>query len=195
MAEIKETLPFNFDEIYAGIEAKFIAKGYDSPYDGSNLAQLITSMAYTTSMLNANTAANINEMILSLAQKRPNIIQNARMLGYESTKKVSYVYDIELKFLESKVYTIEKYTTFTAGGKEYFYTGDDIDIEASVDDTYTLRVKEGELHTYLDDPTNLRQIVGNLQYFDIPFTNVEQDGIEVFITNYTQEGVLTTKSR
>ena len=199
MADLKETLPFSFSEIYDGIAAKFAEKGYDSPYDGSNLAQLITSMAYTTSMLNANTAVNINEMILTLAQKRPNIIQDARMLGYESAKKVSYVYDLLLKFKENKVYTISKYSEFTANGLTYYYTGEDIDIDLTNEDistfTYKIRVKEGTLHLYENEPENLRQIVANLQYFDIPFTDVETDGIEVFVTYYTQEGILSTKSK
>jgi len=87
MAEIKETVPFSFDEIYDGIADLFADKGYDSPYDGSNLSQLITSMAYTVSTLNANTAVNINETILTLAQKRDNIVQDARLLGYEQLRK------------------------------------------------------------------------------------------------------------
>jgi len=195
MAIIKETIPFNFDEIYNGIAAKFAEKGYDSPYDGSNLAQLITSMAYTTSMLNANTAANINETILSLARKRPNIIQDARMLGYEAVQKISYTYEIELIFDKTKNYTIPKYTEFSAGSNKYYYMDDDIDYDATEGDILKIRVKEGVLHKYADEPENLKQIVANLQYFDIPYTDVEENGIEVFVTNYTQEGILMTKTK
>lgn len=195
MSDIKETLPFNFDEIYNAIVKKFEEKGYDAPYEGSNLAQLITSMAYTTSMLNANTAININETILTLAQKRPNIIQDARMLGYESGKMVSYVYELELEFQEAKKYTISKYTKFESDGKPYYYMGDDFDIDTNVGETITIQVKEGTLHTYIDEPENLRQIVANIQYFDIPYTKVERDGIDVFVTFYTQEGILSTKTK
>ena len=195
MPEVKETIPFSFDEIYQGIVDKFAEKGYDSPYDGSNLAQLITSMAYVTSMLNANTAVNINETILSLAQKRPNIIQDARMLGYECEKVVSYVYDLELEFLETKAYTIPKYSFFTAGEKKYYYMGDDIDINATAGDKISISVKEGNLIKYEDEPQNLRQVVANLQYFDIPYTNVEKDGIDVFVTFYSLQGILSTKTK
>ena len=49
--EIVETIPFNFDEVYEGIAAKFADKGYDSLYEGSNTSQLIAAMSYLTSML------------------------------------------------------------------------------------------------------------------------------------------------
>jgi len=323
--EIKATLPFSFDEIYAGIEKKFKEKGYDSPYDGSNLAQLITSMAYTTSMLNANTAININETILPLAQKRPNIIQDARLLGYESTPKVSYIYELEIEFAQSQEYYIPHHTKFTANSKDYYYMGDgytfdariyvdgdpsseqvfgDVDgnmittnstdmmiipdgslldynkciadyddimekdtdgelvnpvdylltlirdeenplpiteyiisnndyvfkmliageeIEVTIDPDgnvfdlnnvfvqtctgtmvpgykklnkrTTIKVKEGTLIKHTDEPDNLSQVIGNLQYLDIPYTNIEANGIEVFITFYTSDGILATREK
>ena len=72
--ELTETIPFNFDEIYSAVSTKLAEKGYDAIYEGSNTAQLVTAMSYLVSMLNANTAANINEMLLPLAQKRNNIL-------------------------------------------------------------------------------------------------------------------------
>jgi len=193
MSEITQTIPFTFDEIYAGIAAKFAEKGYDSPYDGSNLAQLITSMAYTTSMLNANTAININENILSLAQKRSNITQDARLLGYEPAQKISYVYELELTFQVDGDYTIPKYSMFEADGKKYYYFGDDKDIiGASAGDTITIPVKEGILTKYSDDP-QLIQIIEDKQYLDIPYTNVEENGLEVFVTFFTVINSTTTR--
>ena len=185
MSEIVQTIPFTFDEIYAGIAAKFAERGYDSPYPGSNLAQLITSMAYTTSMLNANTAININENILSLAQKRSNIIQDARLLGYEPAQKISYVYELELTFQVDGDYSIPKYSVFEADSKKYYYLGDDKDIiGASAGDTITIPVKEGILTKYSDDP-QLTQIIEDKQYVDVPYTNVEENGLEVFATFFT----------
>ena len=70
----KETIPFSFSDIYSNIQAKFTENGYDYQ-EGSNTAQLITAMSYLVSMLNANTAVNINENILTLARKRTNILQ------------------------------------------------------------------------------------------------------------------------
>jgi len=197
---LKETLPFSFDEIYKTIQQKFADKGYDSPYDGSDISMLITSMTYLTSMLNANTAININENILTLAQKRPNIIQDARMLGYESFKRVSYMYNITLTFDNGKdkngkpvKYTIPKYSIFTAGSKKYYYMGQDIEVEKSTGDTLVIPVKEGILYSFADYPTNLKQVIANQQYLDIPYKNIERDGIEVFATYYTSTGILTVK--
>jgi len=195
MANIKETVPFSFDEIYAGIEELFAVKGYDSPYPGSNLAQLNTSMAYTTSMLNANTAININETILTLAQKRPNIIQDARLLGYEPTQRISYIYELTLQFTETKTYNIPHLAMFTNNSKSYYYMGTDIDINAVSGDTIKIYVKEGTLITYGEEPANLRQVMANQQYLDIPYKNVEQDGIEVYVTYYLDTGILSAKER
>jgi len=195
MAEIKETVPFSFDEIYSGIAELFTEKGYDSPYDGSNLSQLITSMAYTVSTLNANTAVNINETILTLAQKRDNIVQDARLLGYEATQKISFVYELELEFTETKLYNIPHLSKFTAGDNNYYYMGDDFDFDATIGDKTTILVKEGTLITYVDEPENLRQVIANQQYLDIPYPDVESDGIEVYITYYQDDGILSTKER
>lgn len=195
MAEIKETIPFSFDEIYEGIAELFEQKGYDSPYDGSNLSQLITSMAYTTSMLNANTAVNINETILSLAQKRENIVQDARLLGYEATQKISFIYEIEIVFETTNLYNIPHLSKFTDGGNTYYYMGDDIDYDAQAGDSIKILVKEGTLTTYQEEPENLRQVIGGDQFLDIPYQDVESDGIEVYVTYYLDTGILSTKQR
>jgi len=196
MAILKETIPFDFDDIYTGIEKKFAEKGYDSPYPGSNLAQLITSMAYTTSMLNANTAININETILTLAQKRPNIIQDARLLGYEPTQRISFVYELTLEFQENKNYNIPHLSEFVQGANKYYYMGDDLDIQnATSGDSVKILVKEGTLTTYKDSPKNLRQVMANQQYLDIPYTNVESNGIEVYVTFYQDNGILSSKEK
>lgn len=78
MANIKETIPFSFEEIYSDLVKRMTKKGYDAPYEGSNLAQLITLLSYSISSLNFNTAVNINENILELARKRKNIIQDRK---------------------------------------------------------------------------------------------------------------------
>ena len=59
MAKIKETVPFSFDDLYTKTATKFIENGYDVQ-EGSNTMQLVTAMSYLISMLNTNTAVNIN---------------------------------------------------------------------------------------------------------------------------------------
>jgi len=142
-------------------------------------------------MLNANTAININETILTLAQKRPNIIQDARLLGYEPTQLISYVYQITITFLKSKQYYIPHLTEFTQNGNSYYYMGQDIDINANAGDTIDIQIKEGTLISYKNEPQNLTQVIANQQYLDIPYQNVEENGIEVFVTYYQPNGTLT----
>lgn len=194
MAEIFESIPFNFDEIYDGIVDKFQDKGYDAPYEGSNLAQLITAMAYATSMLNANTAANINETILTLANKRKNILEDARLLGYEPEHKLSYRYNITVQALENGNIIIPKYSAFTAGDKTYYYFGTDIEIlGALAGDTVDIEVKEGTLTRFVDRPDLLSYIIEDTQYIDFSFPDTETDGIELYVTYYNTDGALIEK--
>ena len=149
MANIVETLPFNFDEIYQDLVVKFTDKGYtDAVYEGSNTAQLISTLAYTVSMLNANTSANINETILSLAQKRDNVIQDARMLGYEIEHQKSYVYKLELKFLSDGDKTIYRYSSFSSGDKTYYFMSSDVTLKNKR--TY-VGIDEHEVKDYVVD--------------------------------------------
>jgi len=181
-----EIIPFNFDEIYSDLETKFTEKGYDSLYEGSNTAQLITAMTYLTSMLNTNTALNINELLLPLAKKRDNILQDARVLGYEISHKVSYQYDLELTFSAGSHY-IPKYSEFIADGNTYYYMGDGVTLtNVSEGHTEIIRVKEGKLYKSSDYSTLSIISTEGQYYVDIPYKDVEESGIEVFLT-YTDE--------
>lgn len=183
-----QTVPFNFDELYTELKEKFNTYGYDVA-EGSNVSMLNTSMAYMTSMLNANTAVNINENILAYAQKRENVLQDARTLGYEIKHIMSYVYDITINVPAGRV-IIPKFTSFSSNGHTYYYTGPDILVNYDVDTELTLRAKEGTLHKYTDEPevleTTLKSSLSGTShyYIDIPYTNVEHEGIEVYVSYY-----------
>lgn len=204
---IKETIPFNFTEIYAFIETKFVEKGYDTQ-EGSNSMQLVTAMSYLTSMLNANTAVNINELLLPLARKRDNVLEDARVLGYEIDHIRSYQYNVTIRLendeLTPVTKTIEKYTKLTAGTNTYYYMGDELEIivpagDGSIAGTIdsTITVKEGTLQTFSDYPTLTVSIETTTDeagievvqhYVDVPFTDVEQNGLEVYLTYYDEFG-------
>lgn len=199
MAITTETIPFNFDELYNGIKDKFDEKGYDTA-EGSNTSQLITAMAYLTSMLNMNTAVNINETLLPIATKRKAILQDARVLGYETSHIQSYQYKIRLTFTEGD-HVIPKYSKFSTGGKDYYYTGPRIDVNGvNLGHTIDISVKEGTIHTFNDNPETLRTVTSTVTngsgipedqyYVDIPYVDVESSGIEVFVTYYDQLGNL-----
>lgn len=202
---INETVPFNFDENYQFIKDKFVEKhGYD-PEEGSNTMQLIAAMSYLTSMLNANTAVNINETILPLARKRNTVLRDARVLGYEIDHARSYQYNLDLLFSNTtsavKNVFIKRHTSFSAGGKKYYYMGEEVEIiiQPNSDVTKTIPVTEGTLFKY-NDVNPLPELSVNIDnvevdgnqevqsYVDIPFTDVEEDGIEVFLTYVDEFG-------
>jgi len=197
---IKETVPFDFNTTYSSLEQLFIDKGYvDAAYPGSNTAQLVTAMTYLTSMLNVNTAANINETILTLATKRKNILQDARVLGYEVQHIASYVYTLNVT-VPAGNFTIPKYSKFTQGTNTYYYMGDAIQIATADSRTVTFDVKEGVLNTFIDNPVLLTTTTTTVlnekgqsvdqYYVDIPYQNVEDNGIECFVTYYDAFGIL-----
>lgn len=207
----KSTIPFNYDDIYSSVQQKFVDKGYDVQ-EGSNTMQLVSAMSYLISMLNANTAINVNENLLTLARKRKNILQDSRILGYEPGNKVSYQYKLSLKFTPNKdvngdfietSFSIPKYSIFTANSKNYYYMGDLLRFQNITEEfTNDIIVKEGNLIKSEDDPDNLIINVGtvleNLEtkvqyYVDIPYTNIEDDGIDCFLTYYDDNAYLVEK--
>lgn len=204
MASTLETIPFNFDDLYAELQTSFKTLGYDTA-EGSNTSQLITAMTYLTSMLNYNTAVNVNEMILPLAKKRSNAVQFAKAIGYEPSHMQSYKYRLTLKLLAGN-HTIPKYTEFVIDEKSYYYMGKQLDLQnVEADTEIEIDVKEGTLYNYLDYPTTLSITTSTVlnadnveipqYYIDIPFTDVEDDGIEVFVTYYNELGLLVSKEQ
>lgn len=163
----KETVPFNYDEIYSIVQQKFADKGYDTQ-EGSNTMQLVSAMSYLISMLNVNTAVNVNENLLTLARKRNNILHDSRILGYEPGNKISYQYVLTLKFTPdtdengnyiNTSFSIPKYTKFTSGGLNYYYMGDLIRFPNVIEPfETTIIVKEGNLIKADENPALIYSI-------------------------------------
>ena len=153
MAIIKETLPFTYDEIYQDIAKRLIEKGWDGAYEGSNGAILASVLSYIVSSLNFNTATNINENILTLATKRKNVIQDARVLSYEPFHKKSTILEITLSFTRTGYFKIPKYSSFIINGFTYYYFGNDLEFNIDkIGDTTSIQVKEGLLIKNEDYP-------------------------------------------
>lgn len=210
MAELTETLPFTFNEIYTDIKSKFAEKGYDVA-EGSNTSMLIDSMSYLVSALNTNTALNVNETILNYANREDNVLEDARSIGYESTKPTSYIYEVtvttpefsEEDYPDGGIVVIPKFSEFTYGDKTYYYVGEQLILRNLKEaQEVKLRLKEGILTKYSDDPDTLevtidKVIDNNVEidryYIDIPYTDVEEDGIQCLCSYYDDFGVFYDK--
>lgn len=203
MSQIIETVPFNYQEIRTELDQQFRNEGYDTSY-GSNVSHLTNIMAYIVSMLNVNTALNINETILSYATKRENVLEVARNFSYEAQKARSYVYNVDLILTPGK-HIIPQWTSFTGNGHTYYMISNEINVDVPQDSenyTVSIVVKEGTRYTYQDDPasltTTISQITENGQtvtqyYMDIPYMNVEHEGLEVFCSYYDEYGLYHDK--
>lgn len=189
MADIKETIPFSYDEIYSDLVERLIARGYDAPFEGSNLAQIISILSYVTSSLNFNTAVNINENLLSLARKRKNIIQDARMLSYEPSYSVSYQYQVSFKTTRLGTFTIPRFTELTINGKDFVYVGEDKVIQSTeLGQIFTLNVKQGIAVQAKETPELNYSFNPDFDYIDVPYDDVENDGLRVSVTYYDDNG-------
>lgn len=210
MAELTETLPFTFNEIYTDIKSKFAEKGYDVA-EGSNTSMLIDSMAYMITSLNTNTALNVNETILNYANREDNVLEDARSIGYESTKPTSFVYEVTVKtdefstedYPDGGIVVIPKFSEFTYGDKTYYYVGEQLILRNLHEaQEVKLRLKEGILTKYTDDPDTLQVVIDKVidngveidrYYIDIPYTDVENDGIQCLCSYYDDFGVFYDK--
>jgi hypothetical protein len=202
MAEIVETIPFDFNSIYKSVEQKFADKNYDIE-EGSNTSQLITAMSYLVSMLNVNTAVNVNETILTLANKRNNVLQTARVLGYEIAHKQSYRYELTLTFAVGGTFDIPKYSEFTAEGKTFYYFGNGGSFTVADGGSVDIEVKEGTLRKFETTPElnyKIKEITDDSgrtvpeYYIDIPFIDVEDDGLEVSLSYIDDDGLAVSES-
>lgn len=132
---MEQTIPFKFDELYKNAQYIFERAGFDVS-EGSNTSQLSAVLAYMVSTLNTNTAFNINETLLPFATKRKNILQDARVLGYEPRHKASYQYKaqitIDKKLIGYGSMTIPKYSYASVGGNRYYLWDDKQDININL---------------------------------------------------------------
>lgn len=213
---IEEVIPFSQEDIETQVKNVLLSKGLtDILYPGSTVSQISDIMTYLIHVLNTNTAINLQEVILPLATKRINVLFGARQLGYEATQKTSYRYNLEVSFKRNEALTdseifnvlIPKYTSFTSNGNTYYYMGQDIYVEGITnlnrfDKTFTIEVKEGELIRYEDNELlRFRSFTeidsdGNIntkQNYLLPFSNIEEDGIECWLTYIDEFGTTVTK--
>ena len=156
---------------------------------------LAIAMSYLTSMLNANTAVNINEMLLPLARKRKNALQGARLLGYEIRHTLSYKYKLTLVFPEG-MHRINRYEKFKVKDKSYYYMGENIPaFEGPA--TMDIVVSEGNLKEWKNDPSlvsvlTLSSAGGKTDtdyYVDVPYAKVAEGGLRVFVSYTEPTGV------
>ena len=192
-------IPFSYNEVYQGIAQKLIDKGYDAPYEGSNTAMLCSILAYTAQAINFNAATNISESILTLAQKRKNVVQDARVLSYEPKAKVSTQLKITLKAKNTGVIRVQQFQKFTIDSYDYYYMGSDFVKSLTVGETFSIIVKQGTLVKHTDYPSVLEYTINNNEYIDIPYDDVENDGLIVVVDTYDSFGtkrdnILFTKS-
>lgn len=150
-----EVVPYELDDIKNELKRKAIdVLGItDAEFEGSNVSQLINLLAYANVINNTNFTFGLNEMFISQASDRRNIIKHARQMGYTHVRKKSYQYKIKLKALKSGTLTMEKYTNFSSNGNNYVYMGNSI---TDVYGTYAyLKVLVNEYNNKQSDLFNL----------------------------------------
>jgi len=145
-------VPYELEEIKNKLKRKAIDELglVDAEFEGSNISQLINLLAYSTLMNNTNLSYGLNEMFISQAVDRKNVIKHARQMGYTHKRNLSYQYKIKLKTKKEGEITLPKYTKFSSNGNNFVYLGEDIT------DTYGTYVYVKDLiNEYNSDSSNL----------------------------------------
>lgn len=206
---VKEFIPYQYEDISTKIKQKFYDKGYtDVNYEGSNANKLASIITGIVSDLSFNANANLQEMILSSAYNETNILRGALAQGYERVRRISYQYKVRIKFVASplvpendtttRVYNINKFDEFTSNGLKYYYMGNPISKTVSNNDillananSYVdIEIKEGNLYKYADLSYLTHTVTATLNgvtaltetSLSIPWENIENDGLELFVT-------------
>jgi len=124
--ELLEIVPYDLEEIKKELKDRAISDlgMTDAQYEGSNISQIIDIIAYNTLINNYNFTYGFNEMFITKARDKSNVISHARALGYINKRKTSYQYKIRLKSKVAGQVTLDKYTPFESGGNQYVYMGD-----------------------------------------------------------------------
>jgi len=125
-------VPYEFNEIKTELKKKAIENlGIsDAEFEGSSVSQLIELLAYANTMNNSNITFAINEMFITQAQDRRNVIKHASEMGYTYKRKVSYQYKIKLQVTKTGEITLNKYSTFSSGNNNYVF------LDESISDVY-----------------------------------------------------------
>lgn len=195
---MKKFIPYTTDEISQELSNTLLQKGViteNDLYPGSNSQQIIDVLSYLGSMINTNTTFGVNEMILSQATRKKNILKLSRQLGYEPQRKLSYIYKVRFTVKETGPITINTYTRFKCGDLYYYYMGSPIDREGYKGETIEIEVIEGKLLHYKEDvglsfiidQGNISGDIQNIQrvttaFFDIDYQDIEEDGIEMWVS-------------
>ena len=195
---MKKFIPYTTDEISQELTSNLLQKGIlteNDIYPGSNSQQIIDILSYLGSMINTNTTYGVNEMILSQATRKKNILKLARQLGYEPQRKLSFIYKVRFVVKDAGNVKINTYTRFKSGDNYYYYMGSPIDREGYKGETIEIEVIEGKLLHYKEDVglsfiIDNGNISGDIQnitrvteaYFDIDYEDIEEDGIEVWVS-------------
>jgi len=120
-------VPYQLDTIKEDLKTKAVELGYsDAIQEGSNISQLINLLSYATLYPNLNFTFGLNEMFLTQATDRANVLKHARDKGYISKRMQSYQYKIKLLTNKYGEITLNKYQQFSSNGNNYIYMGDSI---------------------------------------------------------------------
>lgn len=190
MANLTQTVPFSFDDLFSEARSMFQQAGFDVA-DGSNTTQLAAIQAYLISSLNTNTALNINETLLPFATKRKNILQDARVLGYEAQHITSFQYKLKIRLsydlLGYGKIEIPRYSQFTCGSYNYIFFSNDSESSTNGIIINTGRFKIG------DEEFNPKDLT--FEYADNGYIKMAKTSDGRFIDNLKEIHKLFEKNR
>ena len=147
----------------------------DVDYEGSNISILVSIISYVMLNINSTHALNVNQTTLKLSTIRQNIIQLAKSLNYNITRRKSSKMNVTLTYSGISSYSLPKWTEFTCGDYK-FYNSELLQFTSG--DSITVDLIQGTFLDYNTDE-NLKQTISQstLEEITLNYKNIENDNI------------------
>ena len=147
----------------------------DVDYEGSNISILVSIISYVMLNINSTHALNVNQTTLKLSTIRQNIIQLAKSLNYNITRRKSSKMNVTLTYSDISSYSLPKWSEFTCGDYK-FYNSELLQFTSG--DSITVDLIQGTFLDYNTDE-NLKQTISQstLEEITLNYKNIENDNI------------------
>lgn len=153
----------------------------DVNYLGSNASIQIDIISYAIQNINATQAMVSNQMAISTATIRQNIITLAKQLGYDITRPISSKLNVTISYAVpvGKNITIPAWSKWTVGSYKFLNTTDIILTNTSPSATFDL--VEGVYIDYTVDSTLEYNVTADTSSFVLNYKAIEEDSIRMLV--------------
>lgn len=153
----------------------------DVNYLGSNISILVDIISYAIQSVNSAGALSSNQTMLLTSNIRQNILTLASQMGYNITRPISAKMSVTISYplVDGQTISIPAYSKWKCGAYN-FLNQSDIYLTNSTN-SITLNLIEGENIDWTIDSSLEFSIIEPTGFVTIPYKNIENDTVRVYI--------------